>query len=172
MTRNSMNELDLWRPSACRFFLWRVELVMAVLSVWSLSNRQDLTVTSFWIIHMTVSSTGWLPKLSPDMWFGLIDLSIYADSYKWYESFACDTHGSLTLHEGVTAKSQTPLSWFRSSTHVHREHLIPHFISELILLYFYPYLTTWSPIQSHVTTDCQSVSPSWCRAPSESHDQN
>jgi hypothetical protein len=25
--------------------------------------------------------------------------------------------------------------------------------------------------QSHVTTDGQSVSPSWCRAPSGAHDQ-
>jgi hypothetical protein len=32
-------------------------------------------------------------------------------------------------------------------------------------------LLTQDLIQSHFTTDYQSVSPSWCRAPSGAHDQ-
>jgi hypothetical protein len=109
-----MNETVEWRPSDCPFFLWRAELVMADLSVWSLSNRQDLTVTALWIIHVTVSSTGWLAKLPPDMWFRLIDLNIYAWSYKWYETFACDTHGGHSRYKKGPQRSHRLLECFMS----------------------------------------------------------
>jgi len=49
--------------------LWSVELIMAILSVRSPSNHQDMAVAGFCIIHTIIGTTGWQPKLCLDFGF-------------------------------------------------------------------------------------------------------
>jgi hypothetical protein len=58
------------------------------------------------------------------------------------------------------------------SFHIHyHENLKSHIVSVLVLQVIGPLPKSQSQSQSHIATDGQSVSLSWCRAPSGAHDQ-